>query len=139
MLEADPSASANDLIQRLIASSSDLGEPGFDAVYGFGVIDPEAAVESKLTSQQNPLGSLAEWVRLYRPGSSEQEAELITPDQPGQSQPELTTVSESVSNTDLTSSNAVSWWLNPLLYWVLAPLAPLLWIFLRSKRSRNQS
>ncbi len=139
MLEADPSASANDLIQRLIASSSDLGEPGFDAVYGFGVIDPEAAVESKLTSQQNPLGSLAEWVRLYRPGSSEQEAELITPDQPAQSQPELTTVSESVSNPDLTSSNAVSWWLNPLLYWVLAPLAPLLWIFLRSKRSRNQS
>ncbi len=139
MLEADPSASANDLIQRLIATSTDLGEPGFDAVYGFGVIDPGSAVASKLTAEQNPLGSLDRWVKLYRPGSSEQEAELVTPDQPVQPTPESTLISESVENADLSSSNAVSWWLNPLLYWVLAPLAPLLWIFLRAKRGRNQS
>ena len=139
MLEADPSASANDLIQRLIASSTDLGEPGFDAVYGFGVIDPRAAVESRLTAEQNPLGSLTEWVRLYRPSSNEQEAELLTPDQPAQSEVELVQTSESATNADLSDPNAVSWWLNPLLYWVLAPLAPLLWIYLRSKRDRNQS
>ena len=139
MKEADPSASANDLIQRLIGSSTDLGEPGFDAVYGFGVINPKLAVESLLTAEQNPLGSLTKWIELYRPSSSEAEVELVTPDQPQELLRPTTNESESVVISEISSSNAVSWWSNPLLYWVLAPLAPLLWILVRSKRSRSQS
>lgn len=139
MIEADPKATANDLIQRLIATTTDLGEPGFDAIYGFGAINPKSAVESKLTASQNPLGSLEQWIKLYRAGSSEPEASIKTPDLPEQvafSEQEVTAVA---TKSDLSASNAVSWWSNPLLYWVLAPLALLLWFALRSRQGKKQS
>lgn len=139
MIEADPQASANDLIQRLVGTSKDLGLPGFDAIYGFGAIDPVQAVASTLTAEQNPLGSLSEWVRLYRPGSLEEQGELLTPEQPIESGSTPDVQLSTSENTDLSASNDVAWWSNPILYWVLAPVAPLLWFVLRLKRRRDQS
>ena len=139
MIEADPQASANDLIQRLLGTANDLGQPGFDAIYGFGAIDPTEAVASTLTAEQNPLGSLSEWVKLYRPGSLEEQGELLTPEQPLELNPYPEAQISASQNTDLSVSNDVAWWLNPILYWVLAPFAPLLWFVLRLKRRRDQS
>lgn len=131
MLEADPSASSNDVLQRLIASADDLGEPGFDGVFGFGAINPTQALDSRLTSDQNPLGDLAQWVKLYRAESAEEDADLQTPKEP-------VFVLESPVKTeqiaDITAENSQPWRVNPLLYWVLAPLAPLLWLVWRRKR-----
>jgi len=130
MIQADPEASANDLLQRLIATADDLGEPGFDGIFGFGAINPALALESRLTSEQNPIGDLAQWVNLYRGESVEDSAQLQIPLEPMP----VTVESEAeviVENVGDTSQQVE---LNPLLYWVLAPLAPLLWIVLRSRR-----
>jgi subtilisin family serine protease len=131
MRQADPSASANDVLQRLIASADDLGEPGFDGVFGFGAINPSQALASKLTATENPLGSLRQWVNLYRAQSTEDQAELQTPEEPAFVVDGTNPVDEiSQIEPDNTQLEPV----NPLLYWVLAPLAPLLWLVLRSRR-----
>ncbi len=38
MRAQDPKASANDIVFRMINTTRDLGEPGFDEVYGFGMV-----------------------------------------------------------------------------------------------------
>ena len=131
MRQADPAASANDILQRLIVSADDLGEPGFDGVFGFGAIDPTEALASRITAEENPLGSLAQWVSLYRAQSEEDDAELQTPDEPASiSEPEVT----AQEIVDTAPDNSQPQQLNPLLYWVLAPLAPLLWLVWRRRR-----
>lgn len=122
MIEADPQASANDLIQRLLESATDLGEPGFDANYGFGVINPVAAVESRAVASENPLGSLFDWVRLYRPEVSEDAAEIVLPQQPLEAP---SAASEPASQAEPP--------INPLLYLLLVP-AFLLPVLLLRKR-----
>jgi subtilisin family serine protease len=131
MRQADPAASANDILQRLIASSDDLGEPGFDGVFGFGAINPTQALSSRLTAEENPLGSLAQWVSLYRAQSTEDQAELQTPQEPVFVPEPAPSPLEIV---DIAPDNTELWQPNPLLYWVLAPLAPLLWLVWRRRR-----
>jgi subtilisin family serine protease len=134
MRQGDPAASANDILQRLIASADDLGEPGFDGIYGFGAINPTQALSSRLTAAENPLGSLKQWVSLYRAESLEDEAELQTPEEPVFVSEDPNSVAQIDSNgPDNTESEPV----NPLLYWVLAPLAPLLWFIWRVRRKAN--
>ena len=135
MSQADPEASANDLIQRLISSATDLGEPGFDANYGHGLINPKAALSSKALAEDNPLGSLANWIKQYRSATDEEQSELVVPDQPMPVSAEPTLDAAPVKeNLEPVSQSPFEAWLNPLLYWLLAPLAPLLWIVLRRKR-----
>lgn len=45
LLAADPSLTAARLRELLTASARDAGEPGFDADYGWGVLDPDGALE----------------------------------------------------------------------------------------------
>ena len=47
---------------------------------------------------------------------------------------EQTEVIEEEENLEPVGQSNSEPWLNPLLYWLLAPLAPLLWIVLRRKR-----
>ena len=135
MSQADPKASANDLIQRLVSSATDLGEPGFDANYGHGLINPKAALSSKALAEDNPLGSLANWIKQYRSATDEEQSELVVPDQPMPVSAEATLdAAPAKENLEPVSQSPFEAWLNPLLYWLLAPLAPLLWIVLRRKR-----
>jgi subtilisin family serine protease len=136
MRQADPAASANDILQRLIASADDLGEPGFDGVFGFGAINPSQAISSKLTSEENPLGSLAQWVSLYRAQSADDAAELQTPEEP---ESQLAPQPGPQENANTDSDNPQPEQLNPLLYWVLAPLAPLLWLVWRRRRKAGHT
>ena len=135
MKQADPKASANDLIKRLLTSATDLGLPGYDANYGHGVINPVAALASKANADENPLGSLQNWITQYRSEADEDRSELVAP-----SEPEPIAVVESTASEEITEPVGQSIsepWLNPILYWLLAPLAPLLWIVLRRKRTGN--
>ena len=135
MKQADPKASANDLIKRLLTSATDLGLPGYDANYGHGVINPVAALASKATADENQLGSLQNWITQYRSEADEDRSELVAP-----SEPEPIAVDESTSsqeNPEPVGQSLSEPWLNPILYWLLAPLAPLLWIVLRRKRTGN--
>jgi subtilisin family serine protease len=141
MRQADPGASANDIIHRLVSSAEDLGEPGFDAIYGFGLIDPAGAIQSKLTSALNPLGSLDNWIELYRAGLLEPESgtdQLLQ--EPQAPEKLLGQGAESPEAAELSSGWDNFWGFisasNPLLYWLLAPLAPLLWLLLRNWRKK---
>jgi serine protease len=52
-----PTMSAPEVINRIIHTARDLGEPGRDPVYGFGVIDPTAALTADVPGvpRSNPL------------------------------------------------------------------------------------
>jgi len=64
---AHPELDADDVIQRIIATARDRGAPGDDPIYGYGLLDAKAAVTADVpTVTANPLGSLAEWVKLHR-------------------------------------------------------------------------
>jgi hypothetical protein len=70
-------------------------------------------------------------VSLYRAQSTEDQAELQTPQEPV-FVPEP--APSALENVDIAPVNTELWQPNPLLYWVLAPLAPLLWLVLRRRR-----
>lgn len=127
MLERDPSASATDIIQRLISTATDLGEPGFDGEYGWGLVSPSKALVATTKASTNPLGSLADWVRLYRPQTLEDTADLLVPQEVGPIETE---------NDGNLVSNSGELLGNPLLYLLLAPLALLLWFGFRNRLGR---
>ncbi len=76
---AHPDITANDVINRIIKTA--IPVPGVqrtpDPLYGYGLIDAQAAVSANLLPvSENPMGDLEEWVRLYRradPGQPEPE------------------------------------------------------------------
>jgi len=64
---AYPGLSAANVIQRIIATSRDAGTPGADAIYGYGLVDAQAAVTATVAPvTANPMGSLADWVTIHR-------------------------------------------------------------------------
>jgi type VII secretion-associated serine protease mycosin len=77
-----PELDAANVINRVIQSAVKVGFENYSNTYGYGLIDAENAllVEPDAVSQ-NPLGSLSEWVELYRPGAPVEIApgEIITP------------------------------------------------------------
>jgi hypothetical protein len=128
MIEADPKATNSDLIQRLISTAIDLGDKGYDSNFGYGLISPASAVTSRLTSENNPLGSLASWIELYRPSAPVDEAELLIPPQSDPIDPE---------NQPPAAQPEDEPWSNPLLYLLVVPLALLLFFGMRNRFGRD--
>jgi type VII secretion-associated serine protease mycosin len=55
-----PTLPAADVVNRLVATAQDLGEPGRDPAYGFGAVDPVAALTAQLAMvPTNPLDTKA--------------------------------------------------------------------------------
>ena len=135
MRAQDPKASANDIVFRLINTTRDLGEPGFDEVYGFGMVDPTSAIASALTATTNPLGSLSYWVDLYRASETAEPegSNLVTP-----VAPESFLGAPDAQKSSQSQASQAPWYLNPLLYLVITPAAPLLWLALRKWRNEGQ-
>lgn len=68
---AHPELDAANVIQRVVATAKDAGTPGTDAIYGFGLVDAAAAVNATVPKvTDNPMGSLAEWIKVYRRAAS---------------------------------------------------------------------
>ena len=64
---AHPELDAANVINRVVMSARDVGPAGADFTYGFGLVDAEAAVEDDIAAvDENPMGDLAEWIRLNR-------------------------------------------------------------------------
>ncbi len=64
-----PELSAAQVVNRIVDTAKDAGAPGFDTLYGYGVLDVAAAVGSDISvPEENRLGSMAEWIELYRRG-----------------------------------------------------------------------
>lgn len=64
---AHPELDADNIINRVVASARDAGAPGADPIYGFGLVDASAAVSETVPAvDANPMGDLAEWIRINR-------------------------------------------------------------------------
>ncbi|WP_228528523.1 S8 family serine peptidase [Microbacterium sp. UFMG61] len=80
---AHPDLDAANVINRIIRTA--IPVEGMtrtpDPLYGYGLIDAEAAISSDVPAvDSNPMGDLAEWVRLFRRAESEpQPVPTVTP------------------------------------------------------------
>lgn len=80
---AHPDIKAIDVINRIIKTAIpvDGAEKPSDPLYGYGLVDAAAAISSNIPAvDKNPMGDLAEWIRLYRRAEAEPQPEpAITP------------------------------------------------------------
>lgn len=64
---AYPSLDAANIVNRIVATARDAGDPGVDPLYGFGIVDAAAAISATVPAvTENPMGDLQEWIRLNR-------------------------------------------------------------------------
>ncbi|WP_430645746.1 S8 family serine peptidase [Agromyces sp. GXS1127] len=62
-----PELDAANVINRVIRTADPKGEEVPGPLYGYGIIDPVAALTAEVEAvEQNPLGSLEEWIRVHR-------------------------------------------------------------------------
>lgn len=62
-----PQIDANNVINRVISTATKMTDETYSTQYGYGLIDPQKALTATLPLvDENPLGSLKEWVKLYR-------------------------------------------------------------------------
>ncbi|MEA5456242.1 S8 family serine peptidase [Sinomonas sp. JGH33] len=62
-----PQMSAKQVINRIVSTAKDAGAPGHDPIYGYGVLDAGAALTANVPeTTANPLGSIADWIRVHR-------------------------------------------------------------------------
>lgn len=62
-----PEMDAANVVNRVIQSASKVGFSGYSTSYGYGLIDAENALSAEIAEvSDNPLGSLQEWIDLYR-------------------------------------------------------------------------
>ncbi|MGN6271507.1 MAG: S8 family serine peptidase [Protaetiibacter sp.] len=67
VMAAHPELDAANVINRITATARDAGDPGPDVAYGFGLLDADAAVRAEVPHvDANPMGDLAEWIRVNR-------------------------------------------------------------------------
>ncbi|MGT2463781.1 S8 family serine peptidase [Sinomonas atrocyanea] len=65
-----PDMSAAQVINRIVSTAKDAGAPGPDPIYGRGILDAEAALKADVpVTSVNPLGSIADWIRVHRKGA----------------------------------------------------------------------
>lgn len=80
---AHPDIKAIDVINRIIKTAIpvDGAEKPSDPLYGYGLVDAAAAISANIPAvDKNPMGDLAEWIRLYRRAAAEPQPEpAITP------------------------------------------------------------
>ena len=64
---AYPELDAANVVNRVIQTANKIGFENYSTSYGYGLIDAERALTAELPLvSENPLGSLREWIELYR-------------------------------------------------------------------------
>lgn len=65
-----PDMSAAQVINRIISTAKPAGSPRPNAIYGYGLLDAEAALTANVAPvAANPLGNIADWIRIHRRGA----------------------------------------------------------------------
>ncbi|MBB6403665.1 S8 family serine peptidase [Arthrobacter sp. AZCC_0090] len=65
-----PDMSAKQVINRIVSTAEDAGALGKDPIYGYGILNAEAALKADVPeTKSNPLGSIADWIRVHRRGN----------------------------------------------------------------------
>ncbi|MFJ2618765.1 S8 family serine peptidase [Glutamicibacter sp. NPDC087344] len=73
-----PDMPAAQVINRILTTAKDTGAAGVDNLYGYGIIDANAAVRAEVPAvSENPLGTITEWIRVHRRNT---ESTTDTPD-----------------------------------------------------------
>ncbi|MGV1034621.1 MAG: S8 family peptidase [Microbacteriaceae bacterium] len=68
---AHPDLDANNVIQRVIATTTAKSDTVPSPIYGYGLINPPGAVFDEVALvTSNPMGSLADWVKIHRRGQA---------------------------------------------------------------------
>ena len=66
-----PQMSAAQVINRIITTAKPKGDGVPNAFYGYGILDAEAALSADVpVVETNPLGSIADWIRVHRRGQA---------------------------------------------------------------------
>ncbi|MEW1810618.1 S8 family serine peptidase [Pseudarthrobacter phenanthrenivorans] len=66
-----PDMSAEQVINRIVSTAKDAGAPGKDPLYGYGILNAESALKADVPEvSTNPLGTIAEWIRVHRRGNA---------------------------------------------------------------------
>lgn len=64
---AHPELDAAGVINRVVATATPKGSTAPDPLYGYGLVDAAAAVTAAVPAvSENPMGDLAEWIRVHR-------------------------------------------------------------------------
>lgn len=77
-----PEMDAANVVNRVIQSATKDGFENYSSAFGYGLIDAEAALNIELAKvQDNPLGSLSEWISLYRKQAPKEQSsgEIVNP------------------------------------------------------------
>ncbi|WP_082575173.1 S8 family serine peptidase [Arthrobacter sp. Soil763] len=65
-----PDMPASQVINRIVSTAKDAGAPGKDPLYGYGVLNAEAALKDDVPETKvNPLGTISDWIRVHRRGN----------------------------------------------------------------------
>ena len=63
-----PEMDAANVVNRVISTAKKVDSEGYSTSYGYGVIDANQALLAEVPAvTENPLGSLEQWIELYRP------------------------------------------------------------------------
>jgi subtilisin family serine protease len=106
---AHPSLDAANVINRVLMTATPVTSTRPDPLYGYGLVDAYQAVVADVPAvSANPLGSIDEWVTIYRRGDDEQVVYPLGPIAP----PELPTpriVESSAAGTDRQGADVIAW------------------------------
>lgn len=63
----NPQMKAPQVINRILQTAQETGAPGVDNLYGYGIIDAQAALTAKVpVAKENPMNTITEWIRVHR-------------------------------------------------------------------------
>jgi subtilisin family serine protease len=75
-----PDMPARDVVNRILATARDAGNPGVDNLYGHGLLDAHAALTANVPAvAANPMDTIAEWIRVHRRGSAASSSTAAVP------------------------------------------------------------
>jgi type VII secretion-associated serine protease mycosin len=77
-----PEMNSVNVVNRVIQSARKVGFEGYSNSYGHGIIDADGALLAEIPEVlENPLGSLSQWIELYRPSEPVEAVpgEIVTP------------------------------------------------------------
>ncbi|GER23711.1 hypothetical protein NCCP1664_22060 [Zafaria cholistanensis] len=75
-----PDMPARDVINRILVTARDAGDPGVDNLYGHGLLDAHAALTADVPAvAASPMDTIAEWIRVHRRGSAASSSAAAVP------------------------------------------------------------
>ncbi|WP_400160493.1 S8 family serine peptidase [Arthrobacter sp. BPSS-3] len=102
-----PDMTASQVINRIVSTAKDSGAPGKDPLYGYGVLNAEAALKADVPETTvNPLGTISDWIRVHRRGIPATSAPAAAPP-PSNAAPALPEPSVPVAQAPSPADTAV--------------------------------